>query len=360
MLIVPALLSGCDEQDAASDPAPRHAGVRLSNLLGEVGDAGFARADRVRAFRFPDDHGPHPEFRSEWWYLVVALEGPGGEYGVQFTVFRQGLVAGADPLDRWRNGQAWLAHLAVTEVGAARHREFERLGRGHPELAGARNDPFAVWLEDWRLEAAGDGFRLAARAEGFEVGLQLAPDKPVVLRGDRGLSRKGEVAASYYYSMPRLSAGGELVIDGRHIPVEGQAWFDREWSTSVLGPDLEGWDWFALMLDDGRDLSVYRLRRRDGGRDPFDHGVLVQSDGSSRTLTPDDFELTPLQFREDELKVRWPIRWRLGMDGIELEIRALVDDQRMDTLLTYWEGLVEVRDPAGRRLGRGYMELTGY
>ncbi len=347
------------------EPGSDAPGLRVGDVLGS-GPEGveFAHANTPRAFEFPADHGAHPEYRSEWWYLTLALEGDGGrEFGVQFTVFRQALFPGGTADDLWRNGQAYLGHLAVTDVQAGRHREAERLSRGHPALAGVRagsESGFAVWLEGWRLSGDGDNWTLEAAAGDFAVSLQLAPTRPIVLQGDAGLSAKGPGEASYYYSVPRLQASGSLRLDGTAHAVRGLGWLDREWSTSVLGPHQVGWDWFALMLDNGEDIMAFRLRRDDGARDPYDHGVLVDASGRARHLGPRDFSLEPLEYWRDERGTRWPVRWRLAVGERRWLVAAPVLNQRMDTLLTYWEGLVHVLDETGHRSGRGYMELTGY
>ena len=389
-----ALAAGC----FAPAPGTDGTGLRLGAVLGAgAEDAGFAKAEAPRAFAFPADHGAHPQFRSEWWYLTAALESGGREFGVQFTIFRQALFPGGPTEDPWRNGQAWLGHLALTDVAADRHRHAQRLARGHPALAGAEvtagpagassaTSPnsdaglalaeagearpglpgaFSLWLEGWRLEGRQltrrDGlWTLEAEAADFSVSLRLAQTKPVVLQGDRGLSAKGPGQASYYYSIPRLRAEGQLQADGATHAVTGFAWLDREWSTSLLGEQQLGWDWFALMLDSGEDLMAFRMRRSDGRRDPNDRAVRIDRAGAARHLQPADFRLAPLDWWRDERGAAWPVRWSLQAGQERWQIVAAIEDQRMDTLLTYWEGLVDVQDEAGRRLGRGYMELTGY
>ncbi len=393
-----ALLAACTEPRVRTD-AP---GLRVGDVLGgDNAGTGFARADAPREFQFPADHGAHPDFRSEWWYLTLVLaDADGREFGVQFTVFRQASFPGAAADDPWRNGQSFLGHFAVTDVAANRHRQAERLSRGHPALAfvralDLRNPPesgggpdsaasvvtnlidpaagestastpinsaggFVVWLEGWQLSAIGDHWRLVAEADDIAATIDLRPTKPIILQGDGGLSAKGPGQASYYYSVPRLRAAGSLRIDDAIHAVQGNGWLDREWSTSVLGPHQVGWDWFALMLDSGEDIMAFRLRRDDGTRDPYDQGVLVDVDGRARHLDVDDFNLQSLEFWRDEHGTAWPIRWALRLDARQWEIAAPVKNQRMDTLLTYWEGLVQVRNQRGEPVGRGYMELTGY
>lgn len=342
--------------------------LRLGALLGETDDAGFERAEAPRPFRFPEDHGPHPRYRSEWWYLTASLESESGEaFGVQFTLFRQALRPAPVFASPWDTSQVYLAHLAVTDVADAGHLEAERIARGHPQLAGVEAEPFRAYLDGWSLAAAGPGLgglTLSGTTEQFDVRLRLEPVKPVVLQGNHGLSPKGPGQASYYYSLPRLAARGEIRVGERRRTVTGTAWIDREWSTSVLGEAQSGWDWFALQLDDGADLMMFQLRNDTGLRDPYDQGLWVDADGNAHPLRVPDFRLEPLRHWQDTDGVRWPVAWRASVmtptGPRQLEIHAVLDDQRMDTLIRYWEGMVRVFDDGGRRIGTGYMELTGY
>lgn len=359
------MAAGCDGSDPARAPGAQ---VRLGGVLGPSDAQGFARAVGPRAFVFPRDHGPHPEFRSEWWYLTVMLRDPeGAEFGVQFTVFRQGLdatlAAAANPTNPWRSGQIYMAHAAVTSVGAQAHWEAQRLARAHPALAGVIAHPFAATVDGWRLSARDGDFsaqRLQVDASDFSVDLALDVLKGPVLQGQDGWSAKGPNQASYYYSVPRLAARGTITVDGDVHSVRGSGWMDREWSTSVLSPEQQGWDWFALHFDDATELMAFRLRRTDATRDPHDHGLMVRADASTRVLGAADFELVPLRYWRDEAGVSWPVAWTLSVGETRWRVEALVDDQRMDTAIVYWEGLVRVLDDSGARVGTGYMELTGY
>lgn len=326
--------------------------------------SGYAVADRVIDFQFPRDHRTHDSFRSEWWYLTFMLrDSTGAEFGAQFTVFRQALQPHAISANPWQTNQAYLGHFAVTDVAASAHRAYERIARGHPQLAGTQDEGFVLTLDGWRLEAVAAEatlWHLRASADGDMLDVELLPEKSIVLQGDRGLSAKSPDSASYYYSIPRLTVSGQLVLQGQSHQVTGTAWFDREWSTSVLGREQIGWDWFALQLADGRDLMVFQLRNKHGDRDAFDQGLWVAADGRSRLLRAADFTLKPLVYWSDEENVRWPVQWQLSIGDEHWRIQAAIPDQRMATSLVYWEGLTDIFNASAERVGRGYMELTGY
>lgn len=359
------LLAGC----GAEPPEPGDDGGddTLRSELGGEADAGFARADEPRAFDFPRDHGPHPGFRNEWWYVVATLtDDSGARYGVQATLFRIGLVPGdADADSAWATNQIWMGHLAVTAADSDEHRHAERFARdGAIGLAGAEADGRRVWLEDWVLARPGeDQWTLTAATGDFAVELDLEAERAPVLHGDDGLSQKsGERGnASYYYSIPRLAATGRVRLDDSERAVTGSAWLDREWSTSALGEAQAGWDWFALQLDDGTDIMVYAMRRRDGARSDYTYAAIMHPDGRVERLEPDDVRKTVTAEWTAPSGVTYPARWRLDIAGVDgpLEIEPWVADQEFAGSVRYWEGAVDVhRD--GDRVGRGYVELTGY
>lgn len=380
---VALLLGGCGEaSEQAVESAPS---LQVGRLLGgDEANVGFARALPPASLAFPRDHGPHPEFRSEWWYLTLMLrDAQGQQYGGQFTLFRQAQSPGPlVPANPWLSTHLYMAHLAMTDVSGAQHYSDERFARGHPGLAGVSaanaESGFRAWLDGWELRSVGTRFlplALTAQSSQFGWDLQIGEGetggKPKVLQGNAGLSAKGPEQASFYYSFTRLPVQGNLTLDGQLIPVSGSAWLDQEWSTSVLSDGQVGWDWFAVQLDDGRDLMVFRLRREDSSRDPYDHGVLVAPDGTSQVLRAADFELGVLRYWQDDANICWPVGWSLrllnqGEVTEQFELEAAIDDQRMTTAVRYWEGLATVRQPGPNSsndklaLGRGYMELTGY
>ena len=269
-----------------------------------------------------------------------------------------------------------MGHFALTDVDRSEHHAFERFSRAAPGLAGglagARATPFKVWLEDWSLTGDADGpfpLRLRAADGDIAIDLTLTPLKPLVLQGDQGLSRKSAEPgnASYYYSVTRLATHGSVTTPHGTFTTTGHSWLDREWSTSALGPEQTGWDWFALQLDDGRDLMFYRLRRRDGssdaGHDYGSSGVLVAADGSTRRLANAEVELTPVGTWISPISGdHYPASWRLRVPSARLDLRItpLIQDQEMRLSVHYWEGAVAVTGSAsGEPIGgHGFLEMT--
>lgn len=361
ILVLVLLLSGCDR------PAPAPSTTSVAAALGGGDVEGFARATAVRSFRFPQDHGPHPAFRNEWWYITGNLRAADGHrFGFQITFFRISVTPEAAAGDSaWRTNQVWMAHAALSDLAAGEHRAYERFARQALGLAGTRSAPFSVWLEDWRLQrdATTGHWQLELPTEDFNLNLVLQPESPIVLQGDHGLSQKSSKPgnSSYYYSLPRLRADGRLQLGDRKFTVDGLAWLDREWSTSALDTGQAGWDWFSLQLQDGRDLMYYQLRRTDGGRDPHSSGSLSDATGLRRRLDPGQVTLTPLRWWSGHGR-RYPIEWQLQLAGEPhpWRVRALLADQEMRLSVRYWEGAVEVTDAVtGAALGRGYLEMAG-
>ncbi len=348
-------------------PKTSEAGPRLELGPGP-GTEGFARVTGVRPFRLPLDHGPHHEYQTEWWYFTGNLRAEEGRhFGYQLTFFRRGLLPGPPPPGPGlATNQIYFAHLALTDVEAATHSFAERWSRGWAPLAGARAEPFAVWLEDWKvegLEPDGSRLRLTASVEGHELLLELASRKPLTRHGDRGLSPKsGEPGnASYYVGYTRLDTRGH--VGG--LPVAGESWFDHEWSTSALGPGAVGWDWFSLQLDDGRELMLFRIRRADGTVEHVSGGTLVEKDGRTRRLGVEDVRIEVLDhWTSPESRAVYPSRWRLASPLLDLtlELEPWLAGQEMRTSFTYWEGAVRIGGTSngGPVSGNGYVELTGY
>jgi predicted secreted hydrolase len=318
---------------------------------------------------FPEDHGPHPDFRTEWWYYTGNLTTAAGRHvGFQLTFFRVALSPTAESRESgWGTRQLYVGHFAVTDTAGGRFHAFSRSSRAALGLAGAQAVPFRVWVEEWSVSGEGEATRLRAQEGDVAIDLTASPAKPVVLQGDRGLSRKGPEPgnASLYYSFTRMPARGTVRLGGETLEVSGEAWMDREWSTSALPKGVEGWDWFALQLDDGRELMVYLLRRRDGTVDPFSAGTLVAADGTTRRLEAGDVRVETLgHWTSPHSGVRYPARWRLSVPSAELrlEIEPRVAAQELRVGTRYWEGAVSVFAARSGRpaAGQGYVELVGY
>lgn len=351
---------------------PVRARLSVASALSAPPAEGFARAEEPHAFVFPHDHGPHPEFRTEWWYWTGNLvTASGRHFGFQLTFFRTALAPKALPRESaWATNQVYMAHFALTDTRSERFRAWARTSRGALDLAGATTEPLRVWVGDWEARAVGPAplpIRLRAGEDDVSLEVSLDSTKPPVLQGDHGLSRKGPEPgnASYYYSLTRMPVRGVLRVRGERLDVEGLAWMDREWSTSALGSDLAGWDWFALHLDDGRDLMFYQLRRKDGRAAPWSAGVLVDARGGTRPLAADDLRVEPRgTWRSQRTGIGYPSGWRLTdlRGGLRLEIEPRLADQELDVGARYWEGAVQAHGLEGTRtvLGTGYVELVGY
>lgn len=323
---------------------------------------GFAPVTRPAALAFPRDHGPHPEFRIEWWYLTAALTGADGrDYGAQWTLFRVATRPGEEA-PGWASNQVWIGHAAVTAED--RHFHAERFARGGVGQAGAQAAPFAAWIDDWALESAGpagaDGMaavRVAASGEDFGFALEGAATGPLVLNGEGGFSLKAAAGqASYYYSQPFLELSGTLRLGDQEVAVTGTGWIDREWSSQQMSPDQTGWDWFSLHLDDGRRLMAYRLREADGTGEAF--GTWIEADGRSRALRAGEILMEPRRAVEVAGR-RVPVDWRLEAPGLGLAVdtTALNAQSWMGGDFPYWEGPIRV---TGTHPGRGYLEMVGY
>ena len=339
---------------------------------------GFLAAEGERTWAFPRDHGQHPAYRIEWWYYTGHLEGPGGRrFGFQVTFFRLGLRArpGARA-SAWATGALYSAHAALSDLTRGRFRHAGRAARDGLDLAGAATHRHQVWVGPWRADALPDdphGTRLTVRAPDFALELTLHARTPPVLHGRGGLDRKGPAPgqASWYYSLPDLAATGTVAAGGETVPVQGSAWMDHEFGTSQLGPEREGWDWWALRLSDGHALMLYRLRARGGGTAPFSGGTLIDPAGRGTPfdLAPDGpARLRPTRHWESPDGTRYPVAWRIELptQGLALDVTPELDAQELTPTagvpFPYWEGAVRVAGThAGRAVtGRGYQELAGY
>jgi predicted secreted hydrolase len=344
--------------------------MSLADLLAAA-EPGFAGAESQWHFRFPDDHGAHPEFRSETWHLTGALSDESASvYGFQLTFIRLGL-APAPPQRRsaWASSQVYGALFALTDVTGGTVETFQRVSRAALGLAGAQEQPVRLWVEDWLLEATGtDGFRLQAGAADLRLALSLTGIKPPFLQGDLeqrpGLAQRGQ-GGFHSYLMPRLDARGVLRIADEERPVSGTAWLDRAWGEIPVAGGQLTFNRLTLQLDDGRDLMCLDLRRRAGGGTPIPSCVMIAADGSARRFGRRQVRMEPTgEWRSPLDGTRYPVRWRILIPDQELELAVvpLVDDQELDFAFRAWSGAVSVEGVAGAVTvtGRGQLELTGY
>lgn len=353
------------------------ASVASASALGEYrAESSFRSAREGYRFEFPRDHGSHDEFRTEWWYYTGHMQATDGRrFGYELTFFRRALP----PEDvktgpsRWSLSQLYLAHFAVTDVGAGRFRFAEKLSRAGVGKAGADSGRLRVWIDDWRAELSDDGAEqtLEARDGSLTLSLSLKPAKPFVVHGHNGVSRKGfgSGQASHYYSFTRLETIGTLTIGSATIAVTGTSWMDHEFGSAELGAELVGWDWFSLQLADQTEVMLYRLRRADGSADPVSSGTVVFPDGRSRHLAVGDVTVESTgTWTSPASRARYPSGWRIAIPSLALtfDLTPLVKDQELrtsrSTQVTYWEGAVSVSGTQQGRpvTGQGYVELTGY
>jgi predicted secreted hydrolase len=369
LLLMTALALG-----RAADPDPALQLDRLS-VLRAAPQPGFALADAPRRFVFPEDHGSHELFRHEWWYLTGQLQGAdGASFGFELTMFRLALApppVATAATSAWRARQIYAAHFAITDVSRGKFFSATRYARDALGLAGATAQPFAVHVADWSVtqvpqDDAGLNWQLQAADGDYQLQLDLRSTAPPVLNGVDGVSRKADApgAASYYYSMPRLHAVGRLTRQGTALPVSGLAWLDREWGSGSLGPDQQGWDWFALTLADGGTLMFYALRDHDGLRDAHSAGTFVDAAGHATPLANQDVDIDVLRYWTSPRGGRYPAQWRVRVrsQDLTLNVVPLLADQELSTQPRYWEGAVRVD---GQHRGapvtaQGYVELVGY
>ena len=326
-----------------------------------------------RALVFPADFGAHPDARSEWWYLTGALQAGERLFGFQITFFRSRNEVAAGHTSRFAARQLVFAHAALSDVQAGRLRHDQRIARAGFGIAEAAEGDTRVALRDWSLrregtlEASRYTALVASDNAGFRFDLTFTTTQPLLLQGEAGLSRKGPkpAQASHYYSQPQLAAAGTLTLDGRALPVRGRAWLDHEWSEALLDPQAVGWDWIGMNLDDGSALTAFRLRRADGST-LYAGGSLRRPGGAVRSFRPDEVRFTPAgrTWLSPASQARYPVQWILETPAGRHSVNALLDAQELDsrgsTGAIYWEGLSELQDDHGRRVGRGYLEMTGY
>ncbi len=351
--------------------------MRRRMFLGAAGAlviAPWARAAKVRyppvvarPLVFPRDHGAHPEFRTEWWYVTGWLETEAQlqPLGFQVTFFRARPEIESDNPSRFALRQVIFAHAALADPTHGRLRQDERASRTALGLAGAAEETTHAWIDDWRIELVGSTYRARIPARDFALELAFEARDAPLLQGEAGLSRKGTrpAEASYYYSRPHLAVSGRIEHASRAMRVRGSAWLDHEWSSAYLAPEAAGWDWCGVNLDGGGALMAFRMRSKEAGV-YWAGGTLRRADGSRRTFAPSEISLEPLRtWRSPRTGTEYPVAMRVSAGSEAWTLAPLMDDQELDarasTGTIYWEGAVRALRE-GAPAGRGYLELTGY
>ncbi len=338
---------------------------------------GLTAALAPQRLQFPRDLGSHPDFRTEWWYITGSLSGDtlAQNFGFQLTFFRSRVAATQGMRSAFAAKQLLFAHAAVTDVAGKKLWHDQRLARAGFGVAQASETDTDVRLRDWSLRRDGNTYQAQAAGAGFDFTLTLTETQPLLLQGDRGLSRKGPEPkqASYYYSLPQLRASGTLrlggkAVSGKALAVQGQAWLDHEWSDELLHPQAVGWDWIGMNLTDGSALTAFQLRTKagaalwDGGS--FRHPAMGL-DQPPHVFSPGEVIFRPVRYWLSPLTgARYPVEWLVRTPADIYTVRAIVDNQELDsrasTGAVYWEGLSELLDSHGKTVGRGYLEMTGY
>lgn len=364
------LAAGC-----VGGAAPRPVSASVVEAMSAPAGENYARAVAPISFQFPRDHGPHPDYRTEWWYYTGNLTGPDeAQVGYQLTFFRTALApelpARASTL---ATNQVYMAHFALTDGVRGDHVSFDRYSRGAGDLAGAVGEPrHGVWLEEWHAREVEPGvihLQAAAEAESglVAIDLMLRETRDPIAHGKQGLHQKGPEAgnASYYYSLVNLATTGTITSAGQALPVTGLSWMDHEFGTSALTEGAVGWDWFSMQLDNGAVAMLYDIRTAGGVAPPDIEGTLVWPDGRQQALHRGDFVLEPTaEWTSPRTGTTYPVAWTVTLPGeaITLQVTALIPDQEMEVSFVYWEGAVKITgDWQGEPVaGRGYVELTGY
>jgi predicted secreted hydrolase len=345
---------------------------RRALLLAGLPLAVRAEIRRGRVLAFPRDHGVHLDAGTEWWYATGWLgdNGAAPRFGFQLTFFRSrtGLAGGV--ASRFAARQLLFAHAAVTDLAAPRHLHAQRIARWSGDtpstLASAATGDTDVRLAGWSLRHENDRYVAKLPADDFTLDLSLQTTQPPLLQGDAGFSRKGpeEHQASHYYSQPQLQVTGTLTVAGHRVDLPGRAWLDHEWSDAYLAPQAVGWDWIGFNLADGSALMAFRVRRADGSV-LWAGGSFRAAAGATTAFANEAVRFVPGRiWTSPASQARYPVAWRVETPAGVFDVRSLMDAQELDsrgsTGAIYWEGLSELRDAQGRRVGLGYLEMTGY
>ncbi|MEO7159167.1 MAG: carotenoid 1,2-hydratase [Polaromonas sp.] len=351
--------------------SPDRRRLLLGGLAGLSGMAAWTEAQALPAMTlaFPRDRGSHPDFRTEWWYITGhARSSEAGQrsFGFQLTFFRSRVDGTQGMASKFAARQLIFAHAAITDVQGKKLWHDQRIARAGFGVAAASEQDMDVKLRDWSLKADGTRYTAELPATDFAIRLQLEETQSILLQGKQGLSRKGpeEKQASYYYSQPQLATRGSLQLKGQRFAVTGKAWLDHEWSEELLHPSAVGWDWIGMNLQDGSALTAFRLRDKNGHA-VWTGGSFRSARGELRAFNPGEVSFTSGRSWKSPLtQITYPVEWVVNSPADTYTVKAVIDNQELDSRNSsgaiYWEGLSELLDSQGRRVGSGYLEMTGY
>lgn len=366
-------------------PSPMRRALLLAGLAGSCG-MGNATDLKARTLVFPRDFGSHPDTRTEWWYITgyasssstgAAADGGAQLFGFQITFFRSRVDGTQDMQSSFAAKQLLFAHAAITDVQGKKLWHDQRIGRssGEQDIKGtaASEKDTDIRLRDWSLVRKGGEYIVVVPGADFQLNLRFRETQPLMLQGDKGLSRKGPQPqqASFYYSKPQLAVAGSLTVKGQTMAVEasrGVAWLDHEWSNEVLPPGAVGWDWIGMNLFDGSALTAFRLRDKlgntvwDGGS--FRHPKMNPPDRAHVFSRGEVIFQASRGWKSPLTQASYPVEWLVRTPADYYIVKALVDNQELDSRGTtgavYWEGLADLYDSNNHHVGRGYLEMTGY
>ncbi len=347
--------------------------IEISSVLSANNDTVFRKALDKRIFQFPDDFKPKTDFRNEWWYFTGNLETKDGrQFGYQFTIFRNSLSMKKTYQNIWESNEIYMSHFAISDIEKNKFYSFEKISRALYPLAGFDSLDQKINVENsyftfnYNPQTNLTNFEINAIADDIELALSLESQKPIVLQGDEGLSRKsGTIGnASYYFSITKLKTTGKIKINDQEFFITGSSWFDREWSTSSLDSNQNGWDWFSLQLDNNYEIMFYALRRNDGSFDEFSSGTIIDPEGKKQRITIDQIQLLVTDYWKSPDGRKYPSGWimKIPEQNLNLEITPTIKNQEHRLSFRYWEGAVKIKGKLkGKDLnGIGYVELTGY
>ncbi len=353
-----------------------HHQTRRAVLLAGAGLAGTLTAGQAahalpaKTLVFPRDRGAHPDFKTEWWYITGHAKSSGSprgnEFGFQLTFFRSRIDSTQAMTSKFAAKQLLFAHAAITDVQGKKLWHDQRIARDGFGVATSSESDMAIKLRDWSLKADGSTYTAELPASDFGLKLQFNETQAVLLQGKNGLSRKGPEAkqASYYYSQPQLATTGSLRVQGKTFDVQGTAWLDHEWSQELLAPGVIGWDWIGMNLLDGSALTAFRLRDKDGGA-VWDGGSFRSAKNDLNVFSKGEVIFKPVRSWTSPLtQTTYPVEWIVRTPADSYTVKAMIDNQELDSRQStgsiYWEGLSELIDSNGKKVGSGYLEMTGY